>query len=95
MAKLLEATKQMMKYFKMSLKHTPKHNSSRECYQNKTNTSHSGKCRHKPHYHKEEVNEITSDSGTHKHTPTKSKDTPDNADIDSSDSTGDSSLDCE
>ena len=45
--------------------------------------------------HKEEVNEITSDTGTPKHTSTKSNDTPDNTDIDSSDSTTDSSSDSE
>ena len=93
MAELLEATKQMMKYFKRLLKHTPKHTNSKECYQNKTNTSHSDKCRHKPDYHKEEVNEITSDTGTPKHISTKSTDTPQNTVIDSLDSTADSSLD--
>ena len=30
MAELLEATKQIMKYFKRSLKHTPKHTNSKE-----------------------------------------------------------------
>ena len=35
MAELLEATKQMMKYFKKSLKQTPKHTITKECHQNK------------------------------------------------------------
>ena len=101
MAKLLEATKQIMKYFKKSLKHTPNHTNSKEHYQNKhqnkANTSHSDTCRHKSHhhrdYHKEEVNKITSGTGTPKHVSTKSNDTPDNTDIESLDCTADSSLD--
>ena len=52
---------------------------------------------HKPHYskyyHKDEVNDITLDTCTTKHTPTKIDDTPHNTDIDSSDSTAESSLD--
>ena len=62
---------------------------------NKTNTSHSGKHRHKPHYHQDKLNEITSDTCTPKHTPSKIDDTPDNTDMDSSDSTMDSSSDSE
>ena len=80
----------MTKYFKRSLKHTPKHINNNECFQNKTNTSHPNKCRHKPHYHKDKINENTSDTCTPKHIPTKIEDTPDNTDIVSLDSTADS-----
>ena len=93
MSELLEIIKQMTKYFKRLLKHTPKHNNNNDYYQDKTNTYHSNKCKHKPHYHKDEVNKITLDTCTPKHTPKKINETPDNTDIDSSDSTVHSSSD--
>ena len=71
MAELLETTKQMTKYFNWSLKHTPKQNNNNDCYQDKTNISHSDICKHKHGYHKDEVNKITSDSCTPKQKPTK------------------------
>ena len=100
MAKLLEATQQMMKYFKVN-QQTPKHTISKEWYQNKyqnkSGTSPFDTCRHKPYqhrdYHKEEVNKITSDTGIPKNTSTKSDGTANNTDIDSLDSPVDSSLD--
>ena len=60
MAELLEATKQMTKFFKRSLKHTPKHDNNNNHYEDKTNISHSDKYKHKHCYHKDEVNKITS-----------------------------------
>ena len=94
-AELLEATKQMTKYFKRSLKHTPKHNNNNDHYQDKTNTSHSDKGKHKPCCHKGEVNKIALDTCIPKHAPTKIDYTPDNTDIDSWDSTAGSSSDSE
>ena len=71
----------MIKYFKRSLKHTHKQNNNNDCYQEKTHTSYSDKHKHKPHYHKDKVNEIASDMCTPEH---KIDDTPNNTDIDSS-----------
>ena len=47
------------------------------------------------HYHKDEVNEITSDTNTPKYISTETDDIPDNSDVDSSDSSMDSALDSE
>ena len=49
--------------------------------------------KHKPHYHKDEVNEITLDTWTPKHTPTNFDETPDNTYGDNLDNTADSSSD--
>ena len=60
---------------------------TKDHYQNKMGTSHSDKRKHKPHQHKDKVNEMISDTCTPKHTPTQTDDTPDNTDIDSYHST--------
>ena len=93
MAELLEATKKMTKYFKRALKHIPSHTKINDHYQHKTSISHSDKCKYKNHYHKDEVNEITSETCILMHTPTKTDDTPNNTDIDSSNSTMDYTSD--
>ena len=62
MAELLKATKKMTKDSRRLLEHIPMHSNINDHYQNNTSTSHSDKYKHKPHYHKDEVNEIISDT---------------------------------
>ena len=66
MAELLEATKKMAKYFKKSIKHMPNYNKNNDHYQNKANSSHADKHKHKTYHCKDEVNEIISDAYNHK-----------------------------
>ena len=84
MAELLEATKKMMKYFKRSLKHIPLQ---------PNNTSHADKHKHTSHYHKDEVSEITPNTYTPKHITTETDDILDSSNVDSSDSTTNSTSD--
>ena len=83
MCDMLEATKKMMKYFKRSLNHIPSHPNNTDHHQSSTNTSHSNKHKCNPHYHKDEVNEIT---------PVTYTPIPDNTNVDSSDGTMDSAY---
>ena len=90
MAELLEATKKMMKYFKISLKHIPSHPNNTDHHQGNASTSHSDQKTCNSHYHKYKVNAITSDTHAPKHITTETDNIPDNTDVDNSDSTTDS-----
>ena len=95
MAELLEATKKMMTYFTRSLKHTPSHSNNTDHHQNNASTHHTDNHRCNPHYYKDQVNKITSDTCTSQHLTTESDTIPDNANTDSSDNTLDSASDSE
>ena len=58
-------------------------------------TSHSDSHKCNSHYHKDEVNTITSDTYTSLHIVTETDNIPDNTDVDRSDSTVDSASDSE
>ena len=79
-----------MGYFKRLLKHIPSHPNNTDHHQSNTSTSHSDNHKCNSHYHKDEVNAITSDAFTPTHITTETDDIPDNTDVDSSDSTTDS-----
>ena len=92
MAELLEATKQMMKYFKKVTQTYTSHSNNTDHHQNNANTHHADKNRCNSHYHKDQANEIASDTCISQHITTESDNIPDNNNTESSDTTIDSAL---
>ena len=78
MAELLEATRKMTTYFKRSVKHNSSHPNKTSNYQSNTSVPHADKHKYKSHYH------------TPNHIATETDNMQENTDLDSSDSTVDS-----
>ena len=83
----------MATYFKSSLKHNPSYSNNTNNCQSNTSMPHSDKHKYKSHYHKDKVNEITTDTYTPNHIATETGNIQENTDLDSSDSTADSASD--
>ena len=98
MAKLLEATIKMTKYFEKSYKHSkphPKDNSNNHTSANHYSNSHSDRHKNKPCNNSGKLNEITDSTYAFNNTPSEPEINKEHCDSDSSDSILNSSLDLE
>ena len=91
--KLDQMARKITKYFKQSLKHNSSHSNNTSNYQSNKSKPHPDKHKCKSHYHKDDINEITTDTYTPNQIATQTDNTQENTDLDSFDSTTDSASD--